>query len=161
MFVQYHGISVVAVIGATTVLGIFLVVVIVASTATGISVVAVVGATTVLAISLVAVIVASTVTGISIVAVVGATTVLAISLAAVVVATVCTGNSDGCRDGSEYRLVGGERQHFGPTEEDVWQTQLSSLLRERGPMLELNCGGVVCATVCRGVPGVRLGREEE
>ena len=100
MFVQYHGISVVAVIGATTVLGIFLVVVIVASTATGISVVAVVGATTVLAISLVAVIVASTVTGISIVAVVGATTVLAISLAAVVVATVCTGNSDGCSDGS-------------------------------------------------------------
>ena len=39
--------------------------------------------------------------------------------------------------------AGGERQHFGPTEEDVRQTQLSSLLRERGPMLELNCGGVV------------------
>ena len=72
--------SVVAVIGGTTVLGIFLVVVTVASTATGISVVAVVGATTVLGISLVAVIVASTLTGISIVAVVGATTVLGVSV---------------------------------------------------------------------------------
>ncbi len=37
----------------------------------------------------------------------------------------------------------GERQHFGPTEDEVRQTQLSSLLRERGPMMELNCGGVV------------------
>ena len=63
MFVQYHGISVVAVIGGTTVLvlGIFLVVVTVASTATGFSVVAVVGATTVLGVSVVVVIVASTV----------------------------------------------------------------------------------------------------
>ena len=33
--------------------------------------------------------------------------------------------------------------HFGPTEEEVRQSQYKSLLRERGPMLELNCGGVV------------------
>ena len=53
----------------------------------------------------------------------------------------------------------GGAQHFGPTEDEVREMHYKSLLRERGPVLELNCGGVVHAVyeeTLRRVPDTLL-----
>lgn len=44
---------------------------------------------------------------------------------------------------AESGMGSGGAQRFGPTEDEVREIQYRSLLRERGPVLELNCGGVV------------------
>lgn len=47
--------------------------------------------------------------------------------------------ADGAAGGGGHQ----DSRSFGPTEEEVQHTQYKSLLRDHGPLIELNCGGTV------------------
>ena len=57
---------------------------------------------------------------------------------AAIVASSTAGEAGAHQGGAHHGASG-----FGPTEEQVRQIQYKSLLRDKGPMIELNCGGTV------------------